>query len=93
MEHKICNCIFRYYLDEDEQVRYKVWGGSNEGQAIAPEVLFLLYHVHLDALRDAENHLRPIRGNRLGQLYANIQIDQTLKSIRKEKRLQSSRGS
>lgn len=34
-----------------------------------------MYHVHLDALRDAENHLRPIRGNRLGQLYNNIQID------------------
>ena len=28
--------------------------------AIAPEVLFLIYHVHLDALRDAENYLRPI---------------------------------
>ena len=66
---------FRYYLDENDRIRYKVWGGSNEGQVIAPEVLFLLYHVHLDALRDAENHLRPIRGNRLGQLYTNIQID------------------
>ena len=66
---------FRYYLDENERVKYKVWGGSNEGQTIAPEVLFLIHHVHLDALRDAEQYLRPIRGNRLGQLYANIQID------------------
>lgn len=66
---------FRYYLDENERIRYKVWGGLNEGQTIAPDVLFLLYHVHLDALRDAENHLRPIRGNRLGQLFTNIQID------------------
>lgn len=66
---------FRYYLDENDRVKYKVWGGSNEGQTIAPEVLFLIYHVHLDALRDAEQYLRPIRGNRLGQLYANIQID------------------
>lgn len=66
---------FRYYLDENERVKYKVWGGTNEGQAIAPEVLFLIYHVHLDALRDSEQYLRPIRGNRLGQLYANIQID------------------
>ncbi len=66
---------FRYYLDENERVKYKVWGGSNEGQVIAPEVLFLIYHVHLDALRDAEQYLKPIRGNRLGQLYSNIQID------------------
>ena len=65
---------FRYYI-EDDRVRYKVWGGANEGQTIAPEVLFLLYYVYLDALRDAENYLRPFRGNRLGQLYANIQID------------------
>lgn len=54
---------FKYYLDENERVRYNVWGGSNEGQAIAPEVLFLLYHVHLDALRDAENYLRPVALN------------------------------
>lgn len=66
---------FRYYLDENNRIKYKVWGGTNEGQAIAPEVLFLIYHVYLDALRDAEQYLRPIRGNRLGQLYANIQID------------------
>ncbi|GAB6119987.1 ATP-dependent nuclease [Dysgonomonas termitidis] len=77
---------FRYYLDEDERIRYKVWGGTNEGQAIAPEVLFLLYHVHLDALRDAENHLRPIRGNRLGQLYANIQIDPNTETDKEKKK-------
>jgi len=76
---------FRYYL-EDDRVRYKVWGGSNEGQAIAPEILFLLYHVHLDALRDAENHLRPIKGNRLGQLYANIQIDPNAETDKEKKK-------
>lgn len=77
---------FRYYLDEEERIRYKVWGGTNEGQAIAPEILFLLYHVHLDALRDAENHLRPIRGNRLGQLYANIQIDPNAETDKEKKK-------
>jgi putative ATP-dependent endonuclease of OLD family len=66
---------FRYYVDDKDRIKYKVWGGTNEGQSIAPEVLFLIYHVHLDALRDAEKYLRPIRGNRLGQLYSNIQTD------------------
>ncbi len=66
---------FRYYLDENDRIKYRVWGGTNEGQSIAPEVLFLIYHVHLDALRDSEHYLRPIRGNRLGQLYSKIQID------------------
>jgi putative ATP-dependent endonuclease of the OLD family len=77
---------FRYYLDENERVKYRVWGGTNEGQAIAPEVLFLIYHVHLDALRDAEQYLRPIRGNRLGQLYANIQIDRNREIDNEKKR-------
>jgi putative ATP-dependent endonuclease of OLD family len=77
---------FRCYLDKDDRVRYNVWGGSNEGQAIVQEVLFLLYHVHLDALRDAENHLRPIRGNRLGQLYANIQIDPNSETDKEKKK-------
>lgn len=66
---------FRYTLDENDRVKYKVWGGTNEGQSIAPEILFLIYHVHLDALRDTEQYLRPVRGNRLGQLYSKIQID------------------
>ncbi|PPK64931.1 putative ATP-dependent endonuclease of OLD family [Methylobacter tundripaludum] len=79
---------FKYFIDEKNnlrRVKYKVWGGSNEGQMVTPEVLSLLYHVHLDALRDAEQHLRPIRGNRLGQLYSNIQTD-TDKEIDKEKK-------
>lgn len=76
---------FKYNLDENDRIKYKVWGGSNEGQPIAPEILFLIYHVHLDALRDAEQYLRPIRGNRLGQLYANIQIDPD-KEIDREKK-------
>jgi len=77
---------FRFYIDDNERVKYKVWGGTNEGQAIAPEVLFLIYHVHLDALRDAEHFLRPIRGNRLGQLYTNIQIDSNLEKDEEKKR-------
>lgn len=70
---------FSYHLTEDNRVRYQVWGGSKKGQPIAPEVLHLIYYVHLDALRDAEQYLRPIRGNRLGQLYCNIQIDKDIK--------------
>jgi putative ATP-dependent endonuclease of OLD family len=77
---------FKFYLDEYERMKYKVWGGANEGQAIAPEVLFLIYHVHLDALRDAEQKLRPIRGNRLGQLYSNIQIDPDNETDQEKKR-------
>lgn len=76
---------FRFYLDDNERVKYKVWGGTNEGQAIAPEVLYLIYHVHLDALRDAEQFLRPIRGNRLGQLYTNIQIDPDIEKDQEKK--------
>ncbi|MBN8574927.1 MAG: AAA family ATPase, partial [Candidatus Kapabacteria bacterium] len=69
---------FKFYTEERngiKKIKYKVWGGANEGQQIIPDVLSLLYHVHLDALRDAEQFLRPVRGNKLGQLYSNIQID------------------
>lgn len=69
---------FKFYTEERngiKKIKYKVWGGANEGQQITPDVLSLLYHVHLDALRDAEQFLRPVRGNKLGQLYSNIQID------------------
>lgn len=69
---------FRYYIDEKrgvERVRYQVWGGDNEGQMITPDILDLFYFVHLEALRDAVQYLRPIRGNRLGQLYSNLVTD------------------
>lgn len=69
---------FKFYTEERngiKKIKYKVWGGANEGQQITPDVLSLLYHVHLDALRDAEQFLRPVKGNKLGQLYSNIQID------------------
>lgn len=66
---------FRYYIEERngiKKVRYNVWGGDNEGQPITPNVLDLLYFIHLDALRDAVHHLRPVRGSRLGELYSKI---------------------
>jgi putative ATP-dependent endonuclease of the OLD family len=68
---------FKYYFDKTslKKVKYKNWGGKNEGQSVATEVLQQIYHVHLDALRDAELYLRPTKGNMLGQLYSNIQID------------------
>lgn len=73
---------FRYYIDEKkgvQKVKYKVWGGDNEGQPITPEVLDLFYFVHLDALRDANQYLRPVRGNRLGELYSKLETDETKK--------------
>ncbi len=80
---------FKFYTEERngiKRIRYKVWGGANEGQIISPDVLYLLYHVHLDALRNAVQFLRPVRGNKLGQLYSNIQIDTTSTEADKEKK-------
>jgi putative ATP-dependent endonuclease of OLD family len=80
---------FKFYTDERngiKKIKYKVWGGANEGQLISPDVLSLLYQVHLDALRDAEQFLRPVRGNKLGQLYTNIPIDTTSADADKQKK-------
>lgn len=79
---------FRYYLEEKsgiEKVRYNVWGGEKEGQTISPEVLDLIYFVHLDALRDAVNSLKPYRGNRLGELYSKLETDEKKKEELAEK--------
>jgi putative ATP-dependent endonuclease of OLD family len=42
------------------RVRPKVWGGANEGQQVAQEVLELFYHIFLGALRDASREMRPV---------------------------------
>ncbi len=75
---------FRYYIEERngiKKVRYKVWGGDNEGQPITPDVLDLIYFIHLDALRDAVHHLRPVRGNRLGELYSKMVTDEDTQEL------------
>ncbi|MFH1563921.1 MAG: AAA family ATPase [Nitrospirota bacterium] len=80
---------FKFYTEEKngiKKIKYKVWGGANEGQIISSDVLSLFYHVHLDALRDAELFLRPVRENKLGQLYSNIQIDNTSAEADKQKK-------
>lgn len=72
---------FRYYTTETnniKKVRFKVWGGCNEGQQISNDELGLFYFVYLGALRNVENFLKPVRGNRLGQLYSNIKLKDNL---------------
>lgn len=70
----------RYALVEhngDIRVRPTIWGGTNEGQQVAQEILELIYHVFLGALRDAARELRPVRGSRLGQLFQDMEQDET----------------
>jgi putative ATP-dependent endonuclease of OLD family len=75
---------FRYFIHDvtgDKKVRYSVWGGDKEGQSITPEILHLVYFIHLDALRDAVGHLRPVRGNRLGELYSKMVMEEEKQQI------------
>lgn len=71
---------FRYSLYEKKgisKIRHKVWGGDNEGQVVTPEIFELLYLVYLSPLRDAVQCLKPVKGNRLGQLYSYLEQDKT----------------
>lgn len=75
---------FRYFIEERngaKRVKYRVWGGDNEGQSITPDVLDLIYFVHLGALRDAVQYLRPVRGNRLGELYSKLVTDENEQDV------------
>ena len=80
---------FYYYIQEikgTEKVKYKIWGGENEGQQITSDVLDLINFVYLNPLRDAVNALRPVRWNRLGELFSNIVTDKQGKIIDQQKR-------
>lgn len=69
---------FRFSYDEfapTRKIKYRIWGGANEGHTVAVEQLQEISHVFLGALRDAENSLKPIRGNKVGQLYVNLKTD------------------
>ena len=75
---------FYYYIQEIkgiEKVKWKIWGGENEGQQITPDVLDLINFVYLSPVRDAVDALRPVRWNRLGELFSNIVIDKEKRKI------------
>ncbi len=76
--HEDLQLHFRFQIEElngNSKIRRRYWGGSNEGQRPDPEVLDLFYYVYLEPLRDAIQHLKPIRGSKLGQLFLNIVTD------------------
>ncbi|MDO9341020.1 MAG: AAA family ATPase, partial [Bacteroidales bacterium] len=80
---------FYYYIQEikgTEKVKYKIWGGENEGQQITPDVLDLINFVYLSPIRNAVDALRPVRWNQLGKLFSNIVIDEKGEIIDQQKR-------
>jgi len=68
--------------DKKERVKFPtLWGGENEGQAVPGEVLQLIYHVHLDALRDAARFIAPGRGSRIGELVRKLEPDEATREV------------
>lgn len=55
-----------------EKIRTNIWGGELQGQSVGIETLNMINHIYLGALRDAENDLRPGKGNRVGQLIRKV---------------------
>lgn len=59
-----------------EKIRSQTWGGQLAGQSISLETLNSINFIYLEALRDAERDLRPVRGSRLGQLLRKLASEQ-----------------
>lgn len=67
--------------DKRDKIRMQVWGGEKEGQPVTTEALELLQFVYLNALRDAENALRPCKNSRIGALLENLSEDSAGRNI------------
>jgi len=63
---------FDYDHERDRPKRPVYWGGEKEGQAISADVLDIIEHIHLGALRDATRDLAPGRGNQLSRLFLKL---------------------
>jgi hypothetical protein len=55
-----------------EKVRYKIWGGPAEGNAVSPETFEAIQLVFLGALRDVETEMRPMKTSRLASLFGSV---------------------
>jgi len=78
----------RYTLetrDDEEKVRKKIWGGESEENYISENARDLINCIHVGALRNAEQDLRPVRNGLLGELFRKQITDpQKRKDIVKE---------
>jgi putative ATP-dependent endonuclease of OLD family len=67
---------FRYYIEDNKKsksLKWRVWGGDNEGQNISSDTLNLFYFTYLGALRDAVDKLKPqAYGNKIASLYKEL---------------------
>jgi len=67
---------YKFFFEEKNDrklFRSSIWGGENEGQSIPIEMLDLIRHVYLGALRDASRDLQASKGNKLGSLLEKIE--------------------
>ncbi len=67
---------YRFFFEEKNDrklFRCSIWGGDNEGQNIPAEILDLIRHIYLGALRDASRDLQLSKGNKLGSLLEKIE--------------------
>ena len=63
-----------FELTDKNKVRLKgFYGGDDEEKRVPNELLDLLDHVYLVALRDYNHELSPRRGSRIGQLFLKIE--------------------
>jgi len=76
----------KYYLDRKEKIKWLVWGGDNEGQIVSSDIMSLIGFVYLNPLRDAVSSLKPVRWNRLGELFAGLVKDSNGRPIDDKKR-------
>jgi len=91
---------FRYFLEEKNNrtiLRWRIWGGENEGQQVPIEALQLISHTYLSALRDATEKLRPHSyGNKIASLYRNLKQYQNQEGntivLNKEQREELAKG-
>jgi putative ATP-dependent endonuclease of OLD family len=67
---------FKYFLEtknDNKVLRWRVWGGENEGQPVPVEALQLISHTYLGALRNASEKLRPHSyDNKIAKLFKNL---------------------
>ncbi|PHS13197.1 MAG: ATP-dependent endonuclease, partial [Kangiella sp.] len=59
--------------NDNKVLRWRVWGGENEGQPVPVEALQLISHTYLGALRNASEKLRPHSyDNKIAKLFKNL---------------------
>ncbi len=73
---------FTVKTDGSERIRFRIWGGPDQGNILTSETLEAINLTYLGALRDADFELKPSKNGKLAKLFSSlVKTDESKRAV------------